>query len=129
MIVVDANVLAYLVLPGDRSKAATALLESDPAWAAPLLWRSELRQVLATYIQRGDLALDAAVELFASAQSLLDDRQHLVPTRVVLELARDSGCSAYDCEYVAVAQVLTVPLVTEDRSLLKAFPEVARPLT
>ncbi|MFQ5743646.1 MAG: type II toxin-antitoxin system VapC family toxin [Acidobacteriota bacterium] len=128
MIVVDTNILAYLLLPGGRSSAAAALLERDPEWAAPVLWRSELRQVLATYLQRGDLTLEAGIELWSRANTLLGGRQHLVPTSVVLRLAQDSGCSAYDCEYVALAQVLGVPLVTEDRALLDAFGDVAQPL-
>ena len=128
MIVVDTNVLAYLLLPGERSAAAESLLERDPEWAAPILWRSELRQVLAAYLQRGDLNLDACTELWSRASALLAGREHVVSTRAVLELARDSGCSAYDCEYVALAKLLNVPLVTEDRAVLRAFAHVARPL-
>jgi len=128
VIVVDTNILAYLLLPGERSAAARSLLERDPEWAAPMLWRSELRQVLATYLQRGDLELDACAELWSRADSLLSGRQHLVPTRLVLELAHDSGCSAYDCEYVALAKLLAAPLVTEDRALLAAFAGIAQRL-
>ncbi len=129
MIVVDANILAYLLIPGERSAAAESLLERDPEWAAPVLWRSELRQVLTGYLQRGDLGLDACAELWSRADSLLTGHQHLVPTRTVLELALDSGCSAYDCEYVALAKLLGVLLVTEDRALLTAFADIARPLS
>lgn len=49
MIVVDSNVLAYLYLPGEYSTAAEALLEQDSDWAAPILWRSEFRNILAGY--------------------------------------------------------------------------------
>ncbi len=129
MIVVDANILAYLLIPGERSAAAESLLERDPEWAAPVLWRSELRQVLTGYLQRGDLGLDACAELWSRADALLTGHQHLVPTRTVLELALDSGCSAYDCEYVALAKLLGVLLVTEDRALLTAFADIARPLS
>jgi predicted nucleic acid-binding protein len=41
----------------------------------------------------------------------------------VLELVRDSDCSAYDCEFVALATKLDAKLVTMDRKLLRAFPK------
>jgi predicted nucleic acid-binding protein len=40
----------------------------------------------------------------------------------VLTLALESGCSAYDCEFVALAKQLGVKLVTEDAKLRRAFP-------
>jgi len=42
-----------------------------------------------------------------------------------LELAYRTQCSAYDCEYVALAQELDVPLVTADKQLVAAFPKTA----
>ena len=44
---------------------------------------------------------------------------------LVLELVRDSDCSAYDCEFVALAMSLGVKLVTDEKKLLKAFPKHA----
>ena len=51
-----------------------------------------------------------------------------VESEAVLRLAASSGCSAYDCEFVAAAQQLDAPLVTADRDLLKAFPALTRSL-
>jgi predicted nucleic acid-binding protein len=51
--------------------------------------------------------------------------EHEVDSRLVLELVRDSDCSAYDCEFVALAMALGVKLVTMDAKLLKAFPKYA----
>ncbi len=59
----------------------------------------------------------------AAAHDALKGREHLVPDRAVLELAAETRLSAYDCEFVALAQSLSVPLVTEYRAVLKAFPD------
>lgn len=123
MIVVDSNIVAYLYLPGDYTEQAEALLESDPDWAAPLLWRSEFRNILAGYMRRKTLTFEAARDLQMEAESLLAGGEHEVDSRRVLELVRDSDCSAYDCEFVALAMTLGVKLVTMDAKLLKAFPK------
>jgi len=125
VIVVDSNIVAYLYLPGDYTEQAEALLESDPDWAAPLLWRSELRNILAGYMRRKTLMFEAARDLQLEAESLLAGGEHEVDSRRVLELVRDSDCSAYDCEFVALAMTLGVKLVTMDAKLLKAFPKHA----
>lgn len=125
MIVVDSNVVAYLYLPGELTEKAEALLEKDADWAAPLLWRSEFRNILAGYIRRKTLTFETARDLQMEAESLLAGAEHEVDSRLVLELVRDSDCSAYDCEFVALAMSLGVKLVTEDKKVLKAFPRHA----
>lgn len=128
MIVVDTNVLAYLYLPTEFSANAEALLERDPRWVAPLLWRSEFRNILAGYLRRGSLRFEQVLALQQEAEALLADNEYEVDSRAVLELVRDSDCSAYDCEFVALAMQLGVPLITMDRKLLKAFPHCAESL-
>lgn len=125
MIVVDSNVVAYLYLSGDYTEKAEALLERDADWAAPLLWRSEFRNILAGYMRRKTIAFEAARDLQLEAESLLAGAEHEVDSRMVLELVRDSDCSAYDCEFVALAMTLGVKLVTMEAKLLKAFPKYA----
>ena len=122
MIVVDSNVLAYLYLPGDYTADAEALLEQDPDWAAPILWRSEFRNILAGYVRRKALTFEQACSLQGEAESLLAGSEFEVDSRAVLELVRDSDCSAYDCEFIALAMKLNTKLVTEDKKLLRAFP-------
>lgn len=129
MIAVDSNVLAYLYLPGDYTAHAEALLERDPDWTAPVLWRSEFRNILAGYMRRRTLAFDQAREVQAEAESLLSGSEYEVDSQRVLELVRDSDCSAYDCEFVALAVMLRVKLVTMDAKLLRAFPRHAVALT
>jgi predicted nucleic acid-binding protein len=129
MIVVDSNVLAYLYLPGKFTAAAEALLKADPDWAAPVLWRSEFRNILAGYLRRGTLTFEQAAALQAEAESLLAGAEFEVDSRSVLQLVRDSDCSAYDCEFIALAEQLGTKLVTMDTKVLKAFSRRAIALT
>jgi predicted nucleic acid-binding protein len=125
MIVVDTNVVAYLLLPGQHTAAARTTLIRDPAWAAPLLWRSEFRNVLALYLRRRHLTFAQALEIQETAEALLVGREYPVDSHGVLKLADESGRSAYDCEFVAVARALAVPLITSDRHVVASFPEHA----
>lgn len=125
MIVVDSNVVAYLYLPGDHTAKAEALLERDPDWAVPVLWRSEFRNILAGYLRRKTLTFAQACGLQNEAEDLLAGSEFEVDSKAVLELVRDSDCSAYDCEFVALAQKLQIKLVTMDAKLLKSFPKDA----
>lgn len=125
MIVVDTNVLAYLYLPGDYTADAEALLERDPEWAAPVLWRSEFRNILAGYIRRKTLTFDQALSVQSEAESLLWGSEFEVDSHAVLGLVQNSDCSAYDCEFIALATKLNTQLVTMDRKLLRSFPKYA----
>lgn len=122
MIVVDTNVLAYLYLPGEYTADAEALLLRDVEWAAPVLWRSELRNILAGCMRRKSLTFDQACGLQNEAERLLTGLEFEVDSSAVLELVRGSDCSAYDCEFIALAIKLNTKLVTMDKKLLRAFP-------
>jgi predicted nucleic acid-binding protein len=94
VIVVDTNVIAYLFIPCEFTALAEKLFRRDPDWLAPLLWRSELRNVLATQVRRRSLTLALAVEIQAEAEELMAGREYQVPSADVLRLAAESGGSA-----------------------------------
>jgi predicted nucleic acid-binding protein len=123
MIVVDTNVIAYLFLRGEFSARAEAWLTLDRDWAAPMLWRSEFRNLLAGYLRRKQMTFDAMRDIQCEAEALLLGNEHEVDSLRVLELVRNSDCSAYDCEFVSVATRLGVKLLTADSKVLKAFPQ------
>lgn len=125
MIVVDTNAVVHLLLGGEQTAAARRAFEKDPEWAAPILWRSEFRSVLAMLMRRQNLALAHAIEAAREAEILMAGREFTVETQAVLALTRESGCTAYDCEFVALASDLGVQLLTSDRELLAAFPILA----
>ena len=128
MIVVDSNVLAYLYLPGEYTEVAETLLEQDADWAAPVLWRSEFRNILAGYLRRKKLTFEQAHALQSEAEDLLRGAEYEMDSLSVLELVGDSECSAYDCEFVALAMKLGTKLVTMDGKVLRSFPNIAVPL-
>lgn len=129
MIVVDTNVLLYFILPGEWTAASRRAWKDDPEWAAPPLWRSELRDVLAGYMRRGHLTLALALEGLAAATELIGGREFEPDTARVLDLVDGSRSSAYNCEFVAVAEKLESRLLTTDRGILRDFPEIALPLS
>jgi predicted nucleic acid-binding protein len=127
VIVVDTNVLAYLLLGGARTPEARRALLRDPEWGAPVLWRSEFRSVLAGFLRGKALALPDALRVMDEAETLVEagGGEYRVESTAVLELVSISRCSAYDCEFVALARELGVSLVTTDREILLEFPETA----
>jgi predicted nucleic acid-binding protein len=125
VIVADANAIAQLTIRSEHSALAEAVYAADAAWAAPLLWLSEYRHTLASYMRHRGLSLEAALLALRSAEEIIGDRQYNVSSETVLGLARHSGCWAGDCEYVALALDLGVPLVTLDPQILRAFPKTA----
>lgn len=125
MIVVDTNLIGYLYLEGEHSLLAEQAWLKDAEWVAPVLWRSEFRNVLALYLRRQWLTLEECQQIMAEALSLMEEHEYEVDSNRVLRLVGQSDCSAYDCEFVALAQELGTPLVTVDRQILKDFPDVA----
>lgn len=125
MIVADANLISYFSIRSEHSALAEAVCAEDANWVAPVLWRSEFRGTLVKYLQHSGMSFDLAIASLRLAEETMGGREFAVDSRKVLELAVQSKCSAYDCEYVALAQDLGVPLVTADKQLLKAFPKIA----
>jgi predicted nucleic acid-binding protein len=84
--------------------------------------------VLTGCLRRGLLQQSRAVALMLEAEETLSAHEEMVATERVLHLVSISSCSSYDCEFVAAAQQLEVPLITEDRAILQAFPTIAQSL-
>lgn len=125
MIVADTNVIAYLLISGERSSEAEEARTIDSDWAVPVLWKSEFNNVLALYIRKNLMTLDDTIELAEEAERLIGENEYEVPAYRVLTLVDSSPRSAYDCEFIALAQDLGVQLVTVDKKLLASFPETA----
>ena len=125
MIVVDTNVIAYLMIPGGRTEQAELALKKDPVWVAPLLWRSEFRNVLMLYLRQNLMKINYSLAVMQRAEKLLAKKEYHVASEKVLQLVSECDLSAYDCEYVSLAKDLGVQLLTVDKKILRAFPQTA----
>lgn len=71
------------------------------------------------------MKFDDAVQIMKGAEALMRIGEYTLGSYDVLKLAASSGCSAYDAEFVVLAQEIGIPLVTMDTLILKKFPETA----
>jgi predicted nucleic acid-binding protein len=124
MITVDTNVLIHLWLPSDKTAISEKIYQLDDDWIAPLLWRSEYRNVVFKYIRRG-VSLKEGLEAIQHAEKLMKENEFQVNSEDVMNLAYESGCTTYDCEFVHIAITRSVPLITFDSQVLRSFPDVA----
>lgn len=125
MIVVDTNVVSYLLINGVYSDEAARIIEKDEHWVAPSLFYSEFRNVLAIYLRHRNMKLSESYAIMRQAELLMEGKVFDVQSRSILRLVATSNCTAYDCEFVALAHQLAVPLVTYDKKILREFPETA----
>jgi predicted nucleic acid-binding protein len=128
MIAVDSNILAYLLIDGGRTTEARLLLERDPDWHSDAFSLVELTNILATTIRVGDLDVSRATIALVEAQAVISAGLHAVAHSEALTLANRFRVSAYDARYLGVALALGVPLVSEDRRLRTAAPDLTQSL-
>lgn len=125
MIVVDTNIIASMWVPNDMDDWVYKVLRKDDEWVSPLLWRSEFRNVLSIYLRKDILELPAVLQAIEEAEELMKFNEFEVNSTQVMGFVSNSSCSAYDCEFVALADDLNVRLVTFDNKLINEFPEIA----
>jgi predicted nucleic acid-binding protein len=128
MIVVDTNVMVYLLTGSGPADRAALLLDDDPEWAAPPVLLSELRNVMVGLLRRAEIQPWDALDICEDAEAVLGDRVAPVPSAPVLEAAMEGPMSAYDAEFVVLARRLGVPLVSADQAIIQGAPDVAVPL-
>jgi predicted nucleic acid-binding protein len=125
MIVTDTNIITYLLLPTSYTDSVDSVYKVDSDWAAPTLWKCEFRNVLGLYLRKKKITLEKALRLQEMAESLMAQNEFEVSSSQILILVNESNCSAYDCEFVALAKHFNTRLVTQDKKVLKEFPSIA----
>mgnify|MGYP006362116885 FL=1 len=125
MIVADTNLIAYLMIEGDFTPQAELVYQLDSNWIAPYLWRSEFRNILALYLRKNYLSMAEAKTIMAQGEALMKNKEFELDSASILKMIENSTLSAYDCEYVVLAKKLGIHLITNDKKILKSFPDLA----
>ena len=125
MIVVDANLIANLLIQSEHSPLAVQVFGKDPDWYAPLLWQSEVRSIVTNYFRYKQMALAKAYQIMDEAHRLMMDHERFISSNMVLELVSSSKCTSYDCEYIALAKEMNLTLVTFDKQVVGEFSQIA----
>ncbi len=125
MIVVDTNIIAYMIFPGDYTQSVESLHEFDPHWEVPVLWRSEFLNVVALHFRKNLINYLEALDAIEKGIKLIGAREHEVSAFATMEFVQNSPCSSYDCEFMALADRLNVNLITYDKQILRTFPVLA----
>jgi predicted nucleic acid-binding protein len=125
MIVVDTNIISYMVFKTLQSDKVEALHKLDPDWEVPVLWKSEFLNVVSLYFRKKILTYQEAIQAVDFAEQLVDHHEHNVSSVMILELITQSNCSSYDCEFVALAKNLSIKFITYDKQTITDFPSIA----
>jgi predicted nucleic acid-binding protein len=123
MIIVDTNVIAYLLIDSDYTPNAERLFQIEPIWFSPSLWKHELLNVLSKYLRADLISNETAQSVFDQASEIII-KCFEVKAKNIIQLIKNSNLSSYDCEFVALAHDLGCKLVTMDKKILSEFPEI-----
>ncbi|MBC8322468.1 MAG: type II toxin-antitoxin system VapC family toxin [Candidatus Marinimicrobia bacterium] len=126
MIVVDVNIIVNLFIDGEHSPAATDLFEQDDQWYCPDIWLHEITNVMSTYVKHGGLSIKKADQILNNAIAYFLDSTFSMPMTDVLKCSIKYNISAYDAEYIVLAKINNTQLVTVDKRLNKAIPQLTR---
>jgi predicted nucleic acid-binding protein len=126
--VIDTNVVAYLLLGTEAFvDEARECFERVTTPLAPAHWEAELTNVLWMAVRAGVLsAADGPARLGLARRLGIESIATAALCQGALLRAIESGVSVYDTLFVELAARTACPLVTFDKAVLKAFPEIAR---
>lgn len=128
MLVVDTNIIAPLYIAGACTARVHELHRADGLWRTDPLALLEFSNILATYRRAQYLTASQARKCLAEAERFIGPHQMGVPHEVALRIAIHYRITTYDARFVAVASHLKTRLVTEDKKLRAAVPELTQSL-
>lgn len=71
------------------------------------------------------MSIDQTLLIMRKAEELMENHERAVKSASVFHLVQESECSAYDCEFVALAMETETVLITHDKKILRQFPGIS----
>jgi len=128
VLLVDTNIVAYLLIDGDHTEAAQELRRRDPDWRSEAFLLVEFTNLLASSIATKRMSNKLAEDILSEAITLLDGKLVRIPHPSVLPIAVRYRVTAYDARFLALAFRLGSRLVTQDAKLCSAAPALTQSL-
>jgi predicted nucleic acid-binding protein len=120
VIVVDANVIVYWLIEGEYTALARQLYDQEPVWIVPTLCQHELANVITSYVKHGAVDIADVPVLWRGVDSLIGEREFDVDPGHAIALAVEKDLSAYDAQYLYLAMSMDIPLITQDKRLIRS---------
>jgi len=124
MIPVDANILAYYFIESPFTELAHQVFAKDKEWMVPPLWQHEFISILFKIARQGSQSEADLLTIWENVNALVEGNEKEVDIQQAFHLAIQHHVSSYDAQYLVLAQMLDIPLVTEDRKLRQAAPDL-----
>ena len=128
MLLVDTNVVAYLLIHGHHTAAAQQLSTRDSDWRSEAFLLVEFTNILASSIARKRMTVPLARDFLAKTAALFDGKLGRVTHEAALAAAIRFKVTAYDARFLALAQQVGARLITEDAKLRAAAPALTQSL-
>jgi predicted nucleic acid-binding protein len=122
MIVVDANIIIYWATDAPEADQVARLREHDADWRTAPLWRQEFTSAMLKLMRARQMDLKRANQAIDRAEDWATPRELTVSQTDALHVALRDGISAYDAQYVALAEALGTRCATADKSLSRKCP-------
>jgi predicted nucleic acid-binding protein len=125
MLVADTTAIVHLHFEGEWHAEAIAAYRSDPDWVTVPLWRFEFLNVLLQKRRAGHFGTGGAMVSLRQAAERMMLLERSPDDLEAFQIALRHRLTGYDACYVALAQQINAPLLTEDKELLAKFPGLA----
>lgn len=125
MIVVDTNVLIHLFNDTNLNSIANKILDKDPIWITSSIWQEEYANFLAKFTLTSGKSTAEVCQHYQDVLDQMAASERNIDKIAVLRTAVKYKIRAHDAHFLTLAQEFMVPLITEDKQVLKNCPQIA----